>query len=286
MERLSIQENEVLPLDGVAAGVVGLHILFVNVFGIAASEGGWVLVDCGLPHSAFYVKNWVASNFNGQPPVAIVLTHGHFDHVGGCAELASEWHVPVYAHKLEFPFLTGKEKYPSPDPGVGGGLMSRLSPMYPRGPVDISEHLRPLHEDGSVPSLPGWRWIHTPGHTAGHVSLFREEDRLLLVGDAFCTANQQSALSMTRQTPELAGPPAYYTPDWVGAKASVEKLAALHPLVLAPGHGQPMAGDDIPEKLELLARDFELIAMPEHGKYVDAAREELEPGVHREKPAA
>jgi glyoxylase-like metal-dependent hydrolase (beta-lactamase superfamily II) len=275
METLPFKDSEVLPLDEVAAGVLGLQILFVNVYGIAASEGGWVLVDCGLPRSASYLRRWVERNFAGQPPRAIVLTHGHFDHVGACSELASEWRILTYAHTLEHPFLSGRKQYPPPDPNVGGGLMSRLSPFYPRGPIDISEHLRPLPEDGTVPLLPGWRWIHTPGHTVGHVSLFREEDRLLIVGDAFCTVNQQSIMSVVRQKPELTGPPAYYTPDWVAAKASVQVLAALHPNTLAPGHGHPMTGAEIPEKLELLARDFDRIALPEHGRYVEQARAEM-----------
>jgi hypothetical protein len=104
-----------------------------------------------------------------------------------------------------------------------------------------------------------------------------------MVGDAFCTANQQSLISVARQKPELTGPPAYYTSDWVAAKESVQVLAARYPLTLAPGHGHPMSGTDIPAKLDLLARDFERIAMPERGKYVELARAETE---KRRKPAA
>ena len=33
------------------------------------------------------------------------MTHGHFDHVGSLEKLANEWHVPVYAHYLEVPYL-------------------------------------------------------------------------------------------------------------------------------------------------------------------------------------
>src|ERR1700710_183150 len=76
-------------------------------------------------------------------PSAIVLTHGHFDHVGPLETLAKEWDVPIYAHKLEHPYLNGTKSYPPPDPTVGGGLMSLLSPLYPRKPGDVSERLRP-----------------------------------------------------------------------------------------------------------------------------------------------
>ena len=61
--------------------------------------------------------------------------------------------------------------------------MARLSSLYPRGPIDLGQRVRSLPSDGSVPGMPGWRWIFTPGHTAGHVSLWRDEDALLLAGD-------------------------------------------------------------------------------------------------------
>ena len=122
--------------------------------------------------------------------------------------------------------------------------------------------------DGSIPDLADWRWIHTPGHTDGHVSFFREHDHTLIVGDAFCTTDQQSAVAIAEQRPELRGPPAYYTSDWDAAKHSVETLAKLRPMVIAPGHGLPMAGTDVAEKVLRLARDFDRVARPEQGRYV------------------
>ena len=101
----------------------------------------------------------------GARPAAIVMTHGHFDHVGALASLAERWDVPIYAHPLELPYLDGRSSYPRPDPSVGGGMMSAMSRFYPRGPVDVGRWLRTLPEDGAVPGMPGWRWIHTPGHT-------------------------------------------------------------------------------------------------------------------------
>jgi glyoxylase-like metal-dependent hydrolase (beta-lactamase superfamily II) len=145
--------------------------------------------------------------------------------------------------------------------------MAIMSPLYPRGPVDVSSHVQPLPQDGSVPDLPAWRWIHTPGHTDGHVSFFRDEDHTMLVGDAFCTTQAESVLAVATQRPELHGPPAYYTSNWDEAKRSVEKLAALQPNTVAPGHGLPMTGTDVRQGLELLAANFDSVARPKHGRY-------------------
>ena len=266
MEKIPLSEYEVTPLADIADGLIGLRIVFVNVF-IVSDAGGWTLIDAGLPLSAGRIRGWAERTFGeGARPRAIVLTHGHFDHTGAIEDLLATWDVPVYAHRLEMPYLTGKMKYPPPDPSVGGGLMSFMSPLYPRGPVDISSHVRPIPEYGAIPEMPGWQCVFTPGHTAGHCSFFRAEDRSLLVGDAFCTTDQQSFMAVARQTPELHGPPAYYTPDWPNAKASVEKLAALSPRILAPGHGLPMSGGDIPAQLAKLAAHFDEIAIPSRGR--------------------
>jgi glyoxylase-like metal-dependent hydrolase (beta-lactamase superfamily II) len=198
-----------------------LAIVNVAYFGPAgAASGEWVLLDAGVMGTMGRIVAAVEERFGtGSHPAAIVLTHGHFDHVGALPELAERWEVPVFAHDLELPYLDGSASYPPPDPTVGGGMMSALSPLYPRGPIDVGRWLQPLPADGSVPGMAGWRWLHTPGHTPGHVSLWRESDRTLIAGDAFLTTDQESAYAVALQRPEMHGPPMYYTQDW-GPRAS------------------------------------------------------------------
>jgi glyoxylase-like metal-dependent hydrolase (beta-lactamase superfamily II) len=268
MDKLEIPSDEVVPLTSIAPGVVGLRILIVNVFAVT-EHGSWTLIDAGLNGSAGRIRKWARDHFAGTPPEAIVLTHGHFDHIGALETLIEEWDSPVYAHPDEMPYLTGERAYPPPDPSVGGGLMARMASLYPRGPIDIGGRLRALPANGLVPSLPRWRIIDTPGHSPGHVSLFRDGDRVLIAGDAFCTTKQESFLKVALQEPELHGPPAYFTTDWDAARDSVRRVADLQPAVLAPGHGRPMAGPAVTDALQQLAERFDEIARPSEGRYVE-----------------
>jgi glyoxylase-like metal-dependent hydrolase (beta-lactamase superfamily II) len=249
-----------------------LRVAIVNVYfhgRPGAGDRGWVLIDGGLQGSAGLIAAAAAERFGADArPSAIVLTHGHFDHVGALSTLAERWDVPIFAHPLELPYLTGRSAYPPPDPTVGGGAVARLSPLYPRGPWDFGERMRSLPEDGSVPGMPGWRWVFTPGHSPGHVSFFRDADRTLIAGDAFVTTKQESLVSAITQRPEMHGPPTYFTIDWVAARRSVELLAGLDPEIAATGHGVPMRGPAMRAALDELARRFGDVAVPRRGRYV------------------
>lgn len=247
--------------------------IFVNVLfhGMPGNGRTWTLIDAGLLGSADAIAKAAEKRFGSRPPTSIILTHGHFDHVGALESLAMRWQVPVYAHRAEMPYLDGTAAYPKPDPSVGGGAMALLSPLYPRGPVNVSQWLRALPEDGSVPGMSGWQWIHTPGHTPGHVSLWRPTDRTLVAGDAFVTTRAESAYAAAiAQPPEMHGPPAYFTPDWNGARLSVNRLAGLDPEFVVTGHGPAMKGAEMREALRVLADNFDTVAVPERGRYVDA----------------
>lgn len=252
------------PGEEIAADLAYKKTLLVNVifYGLPA-ERGWVLIDAGIPGSAEAIFHAAAERFGESiPPAAIVLTHGHFDHVGALAELAAEWETPIYAHRLEHPFLNGARFYSPPRPGIGGGAMARAAGLYPRKPVDVGRWLALLSENHEVPFMPGWRCIPTPGHTPGHVSLWREADRTLIAGDALITTRQESAYAAHLQKPELHGPPQYYTPDWDAARESVRRLAALEPELIIAGHGPAMRGPEMRESLKKLAQEFDQVARP------------------------
>lgn len=259
-------------ITNVAADLVRVPQSIVNLYfyGEAQAEDrSWVLIDAGVWPSRGTIIRAATERFGpGSRPSAIVLTHGHFDHVGALPDLAERWDVPVYAHELEMPYLDGRSPYPPPDPAVGGGAMSFLSRFFPRGPINLGSRLRPLPADGQVPGMPGWLWIHTPGHTPGHVSLFREADRMLIAGDAFVTQRQEAASAVLTQRQEVWRPPAYYTTDWPAARRSVETLARLGPRIAATGHGIPISGEKLRRELDVLLHEWDLVAVPGRGRYV------------------
>lgn len=264
----------------VATGVWGKKDLFVNYYFIQdQNTQAWALVDAGLKWSAPRIKATATELFGNKPPVCIILTHGHFDHVGSLATLASYWNVPIYAHPLELPFLTGRSSYPPADPTVGGGMMATMSWMYPLGPIDVHDHITALPLDNSIPGFGGWKYIHTPGHSPGHISLFRESDKTLIAGDAFVTTKAESALYALSYRKHLSGPPKYLTCNWASAKISILKLAALDPEIVATGHGHPMYGEEMRNALHRLARRFDELAQPSSGRYVNEPAVTDETGV-------
>jgi glyoxylase-like metal-dependent hydrolase (beta-lactamase superfamily II) len=269
------KDNRAIPMTSVNSGklrevapdVAYYTNQIVNLVMIGQPGGEWVLIDAGMPKSGNEIIKAAQERF-GKAPKAIVLTHGHFDHVGSIVDLVLEWRVPVYAHPLEVPFLTGEQAYPDPDTSVEGGMLAKISSYYPNEPVDVHEALQLLSPDGSVPALPGWQWVHVPGHSPGQIALFRASDGILISADAIITVQQDSMYRVLTQKKEVCGPPVYLTTDWNAAFESVQRLHALQPRILVPGHGTAMQGEALQEGLQHLVSHWKEEAVPDHGRWV------------------
>lgn len=263
-----------------APGVVRLPILFVNAYFIEIPHDGWVLVDSGLPKAANVVRAKAEERFGiGAKPKAIILTHGHFDHAGSARELAEGWNVPIYAHKLEIPYLSKQSDYPPHDPTIGGAI-AQMSRLFPHKALDLGPHLHALPDGKEVEldELPGWKIMHTPGHSPGHVSLFRADDRTLVAGDAFATEDMDSWIGITTMDRKIARAGAPFNCDWGATRQSARHLAALKPHAIGAGHGRPLN-----HEYEALARQLAEFAlhfpMPGHGRYAHEAAHTDENGV-------
>jgi glyoxylase-like metal-dependent hydrolase (beta-lactamase superfamily II) len=268
MRNLFANGKETSPLNNpkeLAPGLAWLSLGFVNLYFVGEPEGPWILVDTGIPAARSRIIRAAAARFGkNSKPEAILLSHGHFDHSGSAVKLAAHWDVPVYVHPYERPYVTGKCPYPAPDPGVGGflALMSRFMPPQE---IDLGSCVEDIPAHGQIPGMPEWRWLHTPGHTPGHLAFYREADRALIGGDAFCTTDADSFIASLTRKKIVSRPGTPVTVNWDAAKASYLRLAALKPAIAACGHGDPMIGPDLAIEMERYGERF---PVPAKGKYI------------------
>lgn len=167
------------------------------------------VVDLGTPGSASAIQaGLTAAGHNWGAVKHVILTHKHDDHAGGLADVAPQVAAAaIHAGQADIAGITSPTR------------------------------LRPVADGDEVFGL---RIIGTPGHTAGHVSVFDPGTRVLVAGDALTNDGG------------LKGSNPQYTEDGTAAAASVRKLAALGATTILPGHGAPIT-EGAPEALSRLA---------------------------------
>jgi glyoxylase-like metal-dependent hydrolase (beta-lactamase superfamily II) len=270
--------QEIAP--GVHWREVGKGISRSNVY-FVQSGSSWVLIDAASANCSRLIQKTAESLFGAiTRPVSILLTHDHPDHAGSALELARMWGCPVYVHPDELPLtdirdLSTVEKYANP---LDHWIILPLLRLMPRRRVEsmlskasLKEVVQAFDPGAPIPGLPDWECIHTPGHTPGHVALFRTTDRVLITGDAIVTVNLNSfwgfllwGLKLNKQ--RVSVPPWYSTWNRQAAKESVAALARLEPRVLASGHGVPMTGKETARELRAFVDRFSSPAARKHAE--------------------
>lgn len=224
----------------VAAGIHLLEHANVNCY-IVQDADQIMVVDAGLP--AMWPLLGEALTELGASPrdvTALVLTHAHFDHLGFASRLQDEAFAPVLVHPKDSyiaanPYRYQHEKarifYPLRYPRAIPVLtrMARAGAMNVKG-ITHTQELRP----GPGEHLPGSpEIIYTPGHTAGHCSLFFPERDALISGDALVTLDPYTGVT----GPQIVSAAA--TADTHMALSSLDQLGSTGATTILTGHGQP-----------------------------------------------
>ncbi len=191
--------------------------------GVNAYLVGDVIDDAGTP----WTERRLLTALEGRPLHAHLLTHAHPDHQGASAALCEARSIPLWCgagDRAAAETAVFSETWRGrPHPVLL--LADRLG--GPGHRVD-----RALHEGDRVADFVV---IETPGHTPGHVSLWRETDRVVILGDV---ASYRNPLSLS---PGLREPSRLVTRDPLENRRSIRKIAALRPRLVCFGHGPPLA---------------------------------------------
>jgi glyoxylase-like metal-dependent hydrolase (beta-lactamase superfamily II) len=147
------------------------------------------LIDAGWIGSEKRIKVAADAVFGPDAwPASMILTHLHPDHSGATRPLAELWEQRAYVHPAELPLAVGfLPEYAIPLDRWLVPLIRRLprktQDRIAAGP-DLTAVVQAFDPADGVPGMPGWSAIHTPGHTPGHISLYRSADGVLITGDA------------------------------------------------------------------------------------------------------
>jgi glyoxylase-like metal-dependent hydrolase (beta-lactamase superfamily II) len=200
----------------------------VNAFA-ARDQEGWVLFDTGNPGDGRLIsEQFHEAGFGTKSIHTILLTHMHPDHAGGLSELLADCNPEVWIHSEDNALLAqGRAMRPlRPRPGLWSSLLFQL--FVAGSPEQITPYLeaKDLTDGQVLPYCGGIQSIHTPGHSAGHVSYLLPEMGVLVAGDA--VMNQPSLnLHLGYE-------------DYALGRRSAEKLLGLDFELAVFGHGKPL----------------------------------------------
>jgi hydroxyacylglutathione hydrolase len=181
-----------------------------------------VLIDAGGKPD----RGRILKQLSGRNVSAHALTHAHPDHQGASHAVCTTLGIPFLVPERDVPAAEDPDviKQRQPD-----HWLPKLMQALFAGPGHKVDQV--LHE-GDV--VGGFTVLDTPGHSAGHVSYWRESDRVLIAGDV---VNTMHPFTMKRG---LREPFEVFTPDPAENRRSIKRLAELEPALLLVGHGPPL----------------------------------------------
>ena len=203
------------------------NLIQLTKFGVMNSylvkeEDGFTVIDTGMAGMEKMIIE--TAKQQGQPIKRVVLTHAHSDHILGLDSLKKALpDIAVIASEQSTRFIAGDM---SLEPGQANVPLKGDFPKVETRPT------KTVKDNDTIGSL---KVVATPGHTPGHISFYDERDGSLIAGDAFQTLGGIAVSGVIRWLFPL---PAFATWHKPTAAQSAEKLLALNPRRLAPGHGK------------------------------------------------
>ena len=224
-----------MAIEKLLPSVYRIGMGYVSAYLVAADDV--TIIDSGLPKHRDTIFGAVREAGRKPEDVKhIALTHHHVDHTGSLAALIAGTGATAYIHPLDAPIVRGDQPAPGPNKTVISGrllgpLMNRISPT-----LETVGALHETNDDDSIPAGAGMTAIHTPGHTAGHLSfLWPQNGGVLFAGDA-------AGNLLGRLGPPTSALGGMFTEDIAAAKQSFRKLAELEFDTACFGHGGPVKG--------------------------------------------
>jgi glyoxylase-like metal-dependent hydrolase (beta-lactamase superfamily II) len=187
---------------------------------------GDVLIDAATRQGEKRIMKQIA----GKTVTAHALTHAHPDHQGSSHAICEQLGIPLWCGQDDVPAMETPGAIVNPK---APGWLNKLQARYWTGPPHPVA--RALKEGDEVA---GFTVLETPGHSRGHVSFWRESDRVMIVGDVLGSINFITGI------PGLNTPPDLFTPDPARNRASARRLAELKPALACFGHGAPLRDPD------------------------------------------
>jgi len=186
----------------------------------------YLIGDVVLDAATKFGAKRILRQIEGRTVRAHALTHAHPDHQGASHAICNALELPFWvsegdAEAAETGDLTLASP-PSPFGGFSNGLMA--GPGHP-----VAKRLK----EGDY--VGGFTVIETPGHSPGHVSYWRDRDRVLITGDVVFNMNILTGVPGLRQPPKL------FTVNPAQNRDSARKLASLRPSIVCFGHGPALA---------------------------------------------
>lgn len=210
----------------------GLYVLEsggpANIY-LMEGSSDLTLIDSGSSREAPRLLREIADNgFSVNDIGRIVLTHAHADHVGGAAVFRETHRPKVYAHPKDIPVLAGEKRLPMYE-GFKGFFLNLAADR--RMPWSALDCVQPVQPGTPIRSIPQWQILHTPGHTAGSISLFHPVRQILICGDVLFSRDGVLHL-----------PDESYRRDEGPLQKSVQELSKLDCDIICCGHGPVIRG--------------------------------------------